>query len=227
MADPAYRETYRIETDENDEIVSTFSFTRDDLRSMKRLHDAYRLYEQSGVLFYVLRYLQWDHEIQAVGFLQRLVGVVDRDPGAYPALTWVDRYSPYNLNVGGWRPFYEEVARYLDEQYGIGSSPALETMLRVQEAVIREPGRSFPDRMSLAHDFDAWWRDHGKGTSRSRAPAPPLSAYPPAELSVDDPDGLCRLDLTRQRQYASHSVRWELRSSLRAVDSVAFFLDAS
>ena len=226
MADPAYRERYRIETDENDEVVSTFSFTERDLRSMKRLNDAYRLYETSGVLFYVLRYMQWDHEIQAADFLRHLVGVLDRDPGAYPALAWVDRYSPYNLNVGGWRPFYEEVARYLDEQYGIGPSSALETVLRVQEAVLREPGRSFPERVSLAHDFDAWWQAHGRGTSPGRVSAP-LHAYPPAEISVDDPDGLCRLDLTRQRQYDYHFVRWELRSPLRAADSVAFFLDAS
>jgi radical SAM superfamily enzyme YgiQ (UPF0313 family) len=226
MADPAYRERYRIETDENDEVVSTFSFTRDDLRSMKTLHEAYRLYETSGVLFYVLRYLQWDHAIQAVEFLRRFIGVIGRDAGAYPALTWVDRYSPWNLNVGGWRPFYEEVARYLDEQYGIGWSPALETALRVQEAVLREPGRSFPERVSLAHDFEAWWRDHGAGTSGRRVSAP-LHGYPPAEMVVNDPDDLCRLDLTRQRQYGYHLLRWELWSPLRAADPVAFFLDAS
>jgi radical SAM superfamily enzyme len=40
MADPAYRERYCIETDEKDEIVSTFSFTRADLQTMKRLYEA-------------------------------------------------------------------------------------------------------------------------------------------------------------------------------------------
>ncbi|MGK3983952.1 hypothetical protein WME99_12995 [Sorangium sp. So ce136] len=42
---------------------------------------------------------------------------------------------------------------------------------------------------------------------------------------MDDPDGLCRLDLTRQRQYDHHFVRWELQSPLRAADAVALFLD--
>jgi radical SAM superfamily enzyme YgiQ (UPF0313 family) len=225
MNDPEYREKYRIETDENDEIVSTLSFTRDDLSAMKRLYDAYRLYETTGVLFYVLRYLQWDHGIDAADLLRRLVSVLSADPGAYPALTWVDRFSPWNLNVGGWRPFYEDVARYLDEQYGIERSSALDTALRVQEAVIREPGRAFPDAVPLAHDFVAWFRDHGGGTSRPSVSAP-LHTYPPAALVVNDPDDLCRLDLTRQRQYGYHFVRWELQSPLRAADAVAFFLDA-
>ncbi|MGK4004040.1 radical SAM protein [Sorangium sp. So ce1036] len=226
MADPAYREKYRIETDEKDEIVATFSFTREDLRTMKRLYDAYRLYEGSGVLFYVLRYLQWDHGIQATDFLRRLLEALAASPGAYPALAWVDRYSPWNLNVGGWRPFYDDVARYIEEQYGIGRSSALATALRVQEAVLREPGRVFPETVQLAHDFVAWWRDHGAGTSRPAA-ATTLDGYPPAALVVDDPDGLCRLDLSRQRQYDHHFVRWELRSPLRTADAVALFLDTA
>ncbi|WP_438021201.1 radical SAM protein [Sorangium sp. So ce315] len=224
MADPVYREKYCIETDDNDNVVSTFSFTRDDLRAMKRLYDVYRLHETSGALFYVLRYLQWDHSIRAVDFLRRLIEVLAADPGAYPALAWVDRYSPWNLNVGGWRPFYDDMARYLEEHHGVGRSTALEAVLRMQEAVLREPGRTFPETVRLAHDVVAWWRDHGAGTSR-----PPVSArldtYPPVEVVVDDPDGLCRLDLTRQRQYDYHFVRWELQSPLRTVDAVALFLD--
>ncbi|WP_437751023.1 B12-binding domain-containing radical SAM protein [Sorangium sp. So ce1389] len=224
MAEPAYREKYRIETDESDNVVSTFSFTRDDLQSMRRLYDAYRLYETSGVLFYLLRYLQWDHGIQAVDFLRRLVAALDADPGAYPALAWVDRYSPWNLNPGGWRPFYEDIVRYLEEQHGIGPSPALDAVLRMQEAVLREPGRELPETVRLSHDVVAWWRDHGAGTSRPPASAR-LDTYPPVEVVVDDPDGLCRLDLTRQRQYDHHFVRWELQSPLRAADAVALFLD--
>ncbi|WP_437617413.1 B12-binding domain-containing radical SAM protein [Sorangium sp. So ce1151] len=224
MADPAYRERYRIETDENDNVVSTFSFTRDDLQSMRRLYDAYRLYEACGILFYVLRYLQWDHGIQAVDFLRRLVGVLAADPGAYPALVWVDRYSPWNLNVGGWRPFYEDLARYLEDRHGITRSSALEAVLRMQEAVLCEPERTLPETVRLPHDVVAWWRDHGAGTSRQPVSAR-LDTYPPTEVVVDDPDGLCRLDLTRQRQLSHQFFRWELRSPLRTTDAVALFLE--
>jgi hypothetical protein len=224
MADPAYREKYRIEQDENDDIVATFSFTRDDLQAMKRLYEAYRLYETGGVLFYVLRYLQWEHGIPAVGFLRRLIETLGTEPGAYPTLAWVDRYSPWNLNAGGWRPYYKELARYLDEQYGLARSSALETVLRVQEAVIREPGRVFPERVSLSHDFAAWWRARAPGASRPTEGAP-LQDHPPAELIVEDPDELCQLDLNRQRQYGNHLVRWELQSPLRAEESSSLFLD--
>jgi radical SAM superfamily enzyme YgiQ (UPF0313 family) len=225
MADPAYREKYRIETDEKDEIVSTFSFTREELQVMKRLYEAYVRYETSGILFYILRYLQWDHRIQATDFLRRFVEVLAADPGAYPALSWVARYSPWNLNVGGWRPYYEELARYIGEQYGIASSSGLDTALRVQEAVTREPGRRFPDRVSLPHDFVSWWRDHGSGTARQPVKAPPLHSYPPAELVVEDPQGLCQLDLTRQRQYGTYYIHWEMHSELRAAETTALFLN--
>jgi radical SAM superfamily enzyme YgiQ (UPF0313 family) len=227
MADPAYRTKYAIEVDAQDNIVSTFSFTRDDLQFMTRLYDAYRLYETCGVLFYVLRYLQWDHGIQAADFLRRLVETLSAPQGraAYPAIAWVDRYSPWNLNVGGWRPFYEDLARYLDEQYGLPRSTALEAALRAQEAVVREPGRAFPETVRLAHDFVAWWQDHQPGAPPRSAPRR-LGEYASAEMVVADPDHLCWLDLTRQRQYDYHVTRWELESPLRDAPSVAFFLDA-
>lgn len=89
---------------------------------------------------------------------------------------------------------------------------------------MREPRRVLPETVPLAHDFVAWWRDHGAGTSRP-AVLRRLDSYPPGALTVDDPDDLCRIDLSRQLQYDYQFVRWELWSPLRMADAVPFFLD--
>jgi radical SAM superfamily enzyme YgiQ (UPF0313 family) len=226
MADPDYMKKYEIKTDERSMIVSTFSFTPEEYERIQSLYLTYSLFENSGILHYVLHYLQWDLGMQAMDVLRRLDDFLRARPDDYPAITWVARFGAGYFNLSGWRPFYDEMKRYLAREHGVPIDSALETALRAQEAVMRDAGRTFPATVELAHDFARYVADRRAAAARgSREPGAPLLSYPPAELVVTDPNQLCLLDPRRNMQYDQHVMRWELSSSLTTAAPVAFFID--
>ena len=68
-------------------------------------------------------------------------------------------------------------------------------MLRLQEFLLPRPGREFPASVSLAHDYESYYRSATRGLAglgRAGRPAQPLSAYEPATFTVvGDPLDLC------------------------------------
>lgn len=226
MADPAYMEKYQIRVDEQSMIVSTFSFTAAEYARIQSLYLTYSLFESSGILHYVLRYLQWDLGIQAIDLLRDLEELVRSRPEAYTAITWVSHVGASYFNVSGWRPFYDEVMRYLARERGVKIDSALEAAFRAQEAVMRDAGRTFPETVELAHDVASYIADRRAAIARGEHGAGRLlSSYPPAKLVVTDPTGLCALDPRRTIQYDHHVMRWELSSPLATIEPVAFFMD--
>ncbi len=73
MAEPSYREQYRIEVDHTDTIISTSTMSREELKSCEDLSRMFRCAHDYGMLRYFLSYLQWDHGVDPLDYLQTLL----------------------------------------------------------------------------------------------------------------------------------------------------------
>lgn len=221
MADPEYLAKYRIETDDNDFVVACHSFTRAELEAMKAIYYALEIADGYGLLRYVLRYLQWEHELGALEVLHRLLSTARREPQRFPLLTWVLRFFLTEKTVpGGWRAFYRELASFIAEAYGLDGDAGLQTTLRVNELAMPDDTVDYPQTVALEHDFEAWFLARKQDSSHAR----PLVDYPPGQFSVDDPDLMAHIDMD-YLQYDSHQYFWELRSTIARPKSVADIRD--
>jgi hypothetical protein len=217
MADPEYRQKYRIEVDENDFVVACHSFDRRQLADMKAIYAAFEIAEGYGLLRYVLRYLQWEHELRALDVLHGLLDRLRTAPQRYPLLTWVFHLFRTQKTVpGGWHAFYDELASFLQAEYGVTRDDALDTALRVNEATMPDDALSYPLSIQLPHDFAAWFSHRKVAPAELRR----LAEYGPAEFTVDDPDLMAHIDMD-YLQYDSHQYFWELRSVIARPKSVS------
>lgn len=207
MADPDYIKKYQIKVDQHNFITSTFSFTEQELQHMKGLFHVYEMAEGYGLLRYIIRYLQWEKDIPAIDFLEKLLNDVNARPEAYPLITWAARYFNVEKNMpGGWHAFYQEVAAYLFEYYAIKSDSAMTVVLAVNAASMPDDGLSYPITIALEHDFSAYFNNANSAFK-------PLSSFGPGEFSVSDPNSLVDIDLNAA-QYDSHQYFWELHSDV-------------
>ncbi|BDX05735.1 hypothetical protein MACH26_12560 [Planctobacterium marinum] len=207
MADPEYIEKYQIEVDENSFITSTYSFTHEELIEMKGLFHVYEMAEGYGLLRYVIRFLQWEHQIQSIDFLQKLMLDIQSSPAEYPLLTWAVRFFNTEKSMpGGWLAFYREVSSYIKEQYGLVEDSALSTVLSVNAAAMPDDGLNYPYQAQLQHDFVRYFKD-------AKDNLQPLKSYVQAEFQVSDPNSLVDIDLNAA-QYDSHQYFWELHSEV-------------
>jgi len=218
MADERYRAAHGIITDSEGFIRASKTFTEEDVTYMLQLFGLYSLTIRFGLAKYLLRYLQWGHDIRAIDFIDGLLAAVHDDPAAYPHLHWclgfleAQRRSP-----GGWRPFLEEIAGFAQSRFGVPWDDRMEAVLLAQEVVLADADRSAERTWSLPYDVVAYMADGG---------ARPLESYGPGELTVKDPFFLCRMDPVRHYQYDTHSVGWELDSPLNDVLRPTFFLES-
>jgi radical SAM superfamily enzyme YgiQ (UPF0313 family) len=222
MADPDYLREHAIRVDRQQYLVSTRTYSEADLREMLAIWNAFDLADGYALLRYVLRYLQWDHGLPATEVLHALVAEVDADPSRYPMLAWTLRHFLRERQVlGGWEPFYREIAEFVRARFGIGPEPAWLTVMEVNRLMMPQAGRRFPEEIALAHDFVAYFRDHerrGSGASR------PLRDYPPGKLSITDPYRMCEIDYSAIEQYDNHQVFYELAAPISRTRSTPNFV---
>ena len=193
--DPAYREEWDV-VDDHGVVIATRSFTAEDRAEMLRIRHAYTVFEQFGLLRHVTRHVQWDHGVDIMTVLRRIVTVSDHDPDRYPLLNWTMRYFDYfNAPPVGWRSFYEEVRRFLVAEFGLPVTEALDTVLEVQELLMPEMGRTFPASIALRHDYVRYYQDRTRPLWMSEPAAtsgPALTEYGPARFTVyADPLSRC------------------------------------
>lgn len=72
MADPEYRRTYDLKTDESQTILSTSTMSEQDMDDAEFLARLFRCAHDYGMLRYFLSYLYWDHAIDPISYLERL-----------------------------------------------------------------------------------------------------------------------------------------------------------
>jgi hypothetical protein len=223
MADPDYLEKYQIKTDDNDFVISSYSFTEEDLHWMKLMYQVYTMADGYSLLRYVIRYLQWEHDIRAIDFLQELLRASQKQPNRYPQITWAIRFFNQNKSLpGGWTAFYQQVADYIDQTYGISDDSGLRTILKVNQLCMPDDALSYPMQVRLEHDLTAYFTAR---TSEAAHKDKPLSAYPPALFHVSDPNSMVNIDLD-YLQYDTHQYFWELHSAVARPKSVSEFADS-
>lgn len=218
MADPEYMEKYKIRVDKDGFVIACHSFNEAEMAAMNVIYGFFTVADGYSVLRYVLRYLQWERGIPALEFLHNLLDEVSATPAKYPSITWVARtFIQAKFMPGGWKGFYDQVAAFASDRYGIQRDRAFDTVLLVNEMVMPDDSLCFPLSRDLPHDFVAWFVDH---SARTPHPVKRLETYPPGVFEVDDPDSMSSIDMD-YIQYDSHQFFWELRSSIARAKSVS------
>ena len=216
MAEPGYMAKYEIKTDEHSFLTSTYSYTPQDMKRMNALYQVYVMADGYSLLRYIMRYMQWEHEISAGDFMANLLDDTNAHPDAYPLLTWASRYFNEDKSMpSGWALFYQEVRDYLISRYGIANNSALDTVIMVNHAAMPDDALSYPHNIDLAHNFAAYF----KQDPQARAP---LATFTPASMQFTDPNRLASIDLDAA-QYDSHQYFWELHSNVARPKSLAEF----
>ncbi len=222
MADPEYIEKYQIKVDANDFVISSYSFTEQDLLWMKGMFQTYTVADGYSLLRYVMRYLQWEHQIRAIDFLQELFTLVRDHPERYPQISWAVRFFDQDKCMpGGWHLFYQQIAAFIETKYQIAKDSGLETILLVNQLCMPDDTITYPLQVDLAHDFTAYF---AAKASEAKHKDQPLSAYPPAKFYVSDPNSMVSIDLDYM-QYDSHQYFWELHSAVSRPKSISEFAE--
>ena len=223
MSDPDYLRENQIRVDAQQYLVSTASYSTADLAEMLEIWSAFDIADGYAVLRYVARFLQWEHGIAATELIHAIVRTVRTSPAAYPAITWLFRhFQAERQALGGWGPFYAEVADFAARELGVPMDPGFRTTLQVNELMMPGEGRRFPEVHALDHDFAAWF----DANVRARTPAARrLADFPPGRLEITDPYRMCEADFHRIEQYDNHQVFFELASSTSRRRSVPNFVE--
>lgn len=195
MNAPEYRSRWGIRLDDSGVVTETSTADAGDRDRMLRLRRAFLAADTYGVLRHLIRWLHQDCGVRAIQVIGDLCATAERAPDRWPAVTWlVETFDLHPLPPRGWRAFYEEIRSFVVEQYGIDPrDSALECVLRVQQALMPWPGRSFPARVDLEHDYVSYYLDVVAPLydSLDERPVDPLVSRPPGVLEVrGDPAGL-------------------------------------
>jgi hypothetical protein len=221
MADPDYIKKHLIEVNDNNFLVSTFSYSRDDYHEMNMIFNLFTVAETFSTLRYVLRYLQWDHSVTAVDFLQKLLKVIASDPYKYPTITYMERIFQTNMKVpGGWHRFYQEIAAFCEEAFHIERDSAFETVLYFNEMVMPDDARSYPLHIDVEHNVLDYFADHNLSPTSVMKP---LITYPPGRSTIDDKFSYSHINYNR-KQYDSHQIFWELQTPVSRTHSAPNFV---
>ncbi len=223
MAEPAYLAEHQIQCDDLGYIVSTASCPPDEMLRIDALARLFRCAHTFGMYRHLLAFLNWEHGIEPIDFLDELLTVARSPEHVLHEAAWVNTYETHEVReirdthmpfrehlraTASWDRLYAALERHVQDHYGIESCPGLHTVLALQTALMPAAGRRFPERLRLEHDFIAYAASRLDPKNERL----PLTAYPPVWLDIDDPHGLSSdaLDV----QLGRPSVYWELKSPL-------------
>ena len=177
-------------------VVSSASFTREDFIEMTALRRAFRLFETFGVLRHLSRYVRHATGLDETRLFEQIVERTRAEPGRWPALYWTAvACIDVGMPPGSWAALIDDVRRFAIDECSVPDDSALATVLAVQHAHLPAPGRSFPQRLDLDHDFETWHRTMVDAKDRGHLRnwpdlVPPLGSLGPSSLEVCDPRAL-------------------------------------
>lgn len=233
MAEKAYRHEHAIETDQDDMIVSTTSFSAEDLVYMKGLYLTYQFHVRLGILKYLLYYLQLEHGVKAMDLLRAwLDAVTAQDPQLPLSVRLFNEVFKLNQRKGDWAVvnwdseadfFFEDVEAYCEEIYLLGQrafgvevdASVREALFTTQAAVSPKLNRQYPHSVALKHDVDGYFAQI-KSVScvhELNGSFKPLHQFPPSQLEVNAT--VPQHESLRFGGSDTHADAWELPSSLR------------
>ena len=231
MNDPAYRSAHQIETaapfqsltagatagtPQRAFVIASSSFTRAEYAEMLDLRQTFVLCENYGVLRQLARFVRHETGLREVDFYAGVCADARADRERWPAIATAFTLGPFlGVPPVSWQSFIDELRAYVTSRLGVAPGSALETVLRVQHALIPSRGRHFPLRLELAHDFAAW---HARmlaakddGHVDWRAQVPPLASFGPGTFDVTDPRTVCANGIGYRIEEFFHG-DWELDS---------------
>lgn len=204
MNEPGYRKKYQIVTNDDDYIISTSTFTDAERSQMIKIFLGFQFFYGLGVLRYYLYYLQMEHSIRFMDFVERYLEITGQDPITYPlscklqntllvmkrdwspSLEWTSSEGGFFFNNIGL--FYKEVVLFTSRHYHLVLEPSVqETLLSAQEAVMPAVGKSVPFEVHLLHDLPAYIqqiKDINVLSSDRPDAFRPLLSFPSATLKV-------------------------------------------
>ena len=120
MNSPEYKRRYGLVVDERELVMATSSFTSDARAAMLRLRMVDVVCERLGLLRHLMRWMQWDHGVEATELMGHLLRIVDQTPERAPALSWVLRMFDLVPTVAvGWSQLFSEVEGILIDEFGV------------------------------------------------------------------------------------------------------------
>ncbi len=222
MNNPEYRKKFDLQTKvpvgdprQRANMLSSSTFSAEDLEESRRLVAAYDLFEDFGVLRQVSRYLRHTAGIREIDFYKGVLLDAQGAPDEWPTMAVAALRVPTFMGPPvSWALFFAELRRYLIERLGVPDDSGLDTVLRVQRALVPTHGRPYPQILELAHDYPAWadlvvtakeehrldWPDH----------VPDLRSMGPTTMSVDDPEGRTTGNQGVGMLFKDIGVHWEL-----------------
>ena len=233
MAEKSYVEEHKIVTDKEGLIASTATFSEADMRYMRSLFMVYEFHVRLGILKYYLYYLQLEHDIKSIVFLQTwLDAVIAKDSdlpvsirlfeevfamesrsGDWSLMSWGEEAAFFFADIGD---YYAEIIEFTKSRFGVALEPSVaKTLSKTQGAVTPRMGRSYPYLEMLEHDIKAYFDQLKEAASLMQLSEgiKPLSEFGPGELKVK-PKIKFKKSI-RFTKISGHMDDWELPSALR------------
>ena len=192
MNEPSYRVEWQIETDERGMLRSTKSYTAAERAEMDRAIIAFHAADTYGILRVVLRWLTDQTGVREIDVLDRLRHEVESRPEQAPLVAWVlGRFPSDTIPPGTWPLLFDQIERLLVACWDIDvEGTEWQAVRMLQEHVLPDRGRAFPDVVELPHDVVAWLHDV-REHPQDRTGRPSLGSFGPSTLVVSDPMGTC------------------------------------
>jgi hypothetical protein len=174
------------------------------------------LADKRGVLRQIASYVRAETRLPEADFYDRV-----REAGLawkqWPNLAYFNSVAARDFYPpGSWTPIVEEVGE-LAIELGVPDDSALATVLAVQRALIPLAGRSFPESLSLPHDYAQWHRQllaakdafpNGGWVDQVE----PLRSFGPSSFDVHDDDLVCTRVIGLRPRGGYEEVIWEMDS---------------
>jgi radical SAM superfamily enzyme YgiQ (UPF0313 family) len=233
MAERNYRAEYEIKANADGLIVSTSTFTEQDMERMKSIFYVYQFHVRLGVFKYALYHLQIEHGLQAMQFLNRWQDCVLAEDARLPLSRRVyHEILQTNMREGDWvliswkdnasflfqdiEAYYRELFDFIADEFGIVLKDSVVSCLTEgQAAVMPRLEREYPWVAPLEHDLVAYF-DQVKAVSSINhlgESIRPLDEFPASQLPVTP-----RFRFKKSIQFtkvSGHMDDWELPSPLR------------
>jgi radical SAM superfamily enzyme YgiQ (UPF0313 family) len=224
MADHNYRREHRIEIDEQKRVIATATMGAADIETAEIICRVFQGVHRFGILRYILRWLQWERELNPLEVIHDLIG--DGEAQAeHPLLGAFIRDASISTNgidhlvntvmsfreqlrIGAsWGALSTQFISWASRRYNLGEHEAFDELGELQARLMPSEGRQFPEYVAMKHDAVQWYADWLSGSGA------PLSSYGPDVLQLDDPQELSNRSYFESLRFVP-SYSWELESPL-------------
>lgn len=225
MNNPEYRAEHQIETGTElgpgkmPILVSTKTYTRDDLNMMLDIRSLYIMLDNFGVLRLCARFVRQQTGMSEMDFYMKLLSDSLRQHN-WPVLYALVNYG-HNLMapIFSWSLVLQELRDFLVQECAVPDDGGLHAILAAQHALLPAHGREFPQTVTLQHDVIAW---HSQMLSAKAAGhwrdwqdvVPRLTEFGPGELRVDDVAGSVTSMLGCDVEMSGNGVNWDMDSDI-------------